>query len=90
MSDLIYYKIRSKNTGLFLKGTPTYHSYDKSGRLFQTLGKTRTFITTVLKRPDSGKIMDSWEIIEYKVQEHAVKQVHEIVSPATLIKILKR
>ena len=45
-----YYKIRSKeNPELFIKGTPYYPQLDKKGRVFQTIGALRTFITCYMK-----------------------------------------
>jgi hypothetical protein len=47
---MVYYKIRNKNTELFIKGTPQYLSSDGTGRIFQKMGQLRTFLTGVMNR----------------------------------------
>ena len=87
---MIYYKIRKKDTDLYLKGTPTYHSYAKEGRVFQKIGSLRTFLSNVLSNQFRSRNISDWEIVEFELTEHAVKGVHEMVKPETLIKLLKR
>ena len=90
---MIVYKIRNKNKpDMYLKGTPTYKSWDKDGRIFQTLGKLRTFLTNSLNidsRRGSNKIGD-WEVVEFELIENSAKGVHEIIKPEQLVKILTR
>jgi hypothetical protein len=90
---MIIYKIRNKNNSeLYLKGTPTYNSWDKDGRIFQTLGKLRTFLTNSLNmdsKRGTNKIGD-WEVIEFELIEQSAKGVHEMIKPAQLIKMLTR
>jgi hypothetical protein len=41
---MIYYKIRHKDDPeKYINGTFMYQNYDKTGRIFQTLGQVRTF-----------------------------------------------
>lgn len=85
---MIVYKIRNKNNPeKFLTGTPTYHSWDKTGRMFQTLGKLRTFLTNAVK---VSKNMGEWDIIEYELTEVSAKSAHEMIKPEQLIKMLTR
>ena len=85
---MIVYKIRNKNNReLFLSGTPTYHSWDKAGRLFQTIGKLRAFLTNSLK---GSANIGNWDIVEYELTENSCKGVHEMIKPEQLIKMLKR
>jgi hypothetical protein len=85
---MIVYKIRNKNNSeLFLTGTPTYHSWDKTGRMFQTIGKLRTFLTNSLK---GERNVGNWDIVEYELTEVSAKGVHEMIKPEQLIKMLKR
>jgi glutaredoxin-related protein len=95
----VMYKIRRKdNPELFLKGTPTYLSYDKSGRIFQTLGKLRTFLTNVMSADSSehrrfksniNRVAD-WEVVEIEMVVTEVKQIHEVISPKKLMELLKK
>lgn len=88
---MIVYKIRSKaNNEMFLHGTPVYNSWNKSGRIFQTLGKLRTFLTSAIARTDHNRDISNWEIVELEMVEKSVKGVHEVVTPKTLVKILTR
>lgn len=85
---MIVYKIRNKsNSELFLTGTPTYHRWEKTGRMFQTIGKLRTFLTNALK--GNGNIGE-WYIVEYELAEVSVKGVHEMIKPEQLIKLLTK
>lgn len=90
---MIVYKIRNKNSpDKFLSGTPTYNRWEKTGRIFQTLGKLRTFLTNALKIDGyrgSNKISD-WEVVEFELIENSAKGVHEMIKPEQLVKILTR
>ena len=84
---MIVYKIRNRNDPeKFLTGTPSYHSWDKTGRMFQTIGKLRTFLTNALKSRNS---VSNWDIVEYELNELSSKGVHEMIKPEQLIKLLK-
>lgn len=88
---MIVYKIRNKNNPeLFLTGTPTYTNWDKTGRMFQTVGKLRTFLTNTLKVQKPGKNVGDWDIVEYELTEVSAKSVHEMIKPEQLMKILTR
>jgi hypothetical protein len=86
---VIVYKIRNKNKSeLFLKGTPTYHSWDKDGRIFPTLGKLRPFLTNSLK--NNYVNVSIWEVVELELVELSAKGVHEMIKPEQLIKMLTK
>jgi len=93
---MIYYKIRNKDTGLFIKGTPAYHSYHKDGRVFQTLGRLRAFLSTVMNLDERYNKFDDqkrnrlseWEIVELEMLVKDVKGVHEVIKADKLIKLL--
>lgn len=88
---MIVYKIRNKNNPeKFLTGTPTYTNWDKTGRMFQTIGKLRTFLTNTLKVQKPGKNIGDWEIVEYELTVKSVNDVHEIIKPEQLVKMLSR
>jgi hypothetical protein len=87
------YKIRSISKGLYVKGTPVYRSYDTNGRLFNSLGALRTFLTNVMGYNKSGyysQDMSDWEVVEYELVMQEVKPLHEIIKPEKLIQLLKQ
>lgn len=95
----VMYKIRRKDDPeLFLKGTPAYHSFDKSGRIFQTLGQLRTFLTNIMSTDDrvnriekrhQNRVAD-WEIVEIEMVVREVKGIHEIITAKKLMELLKK
>jgi predicted DNA-binding helix-hairpin-helix protein len=100
---MIYYKIRNKDTGLFVKdtelfvkGTPAYHSYNKDGRVFQTLGRLRSFLTNVMTNDqhynkfhdEKRNRLSEWEIVELEMVVKDVKGIHEVIKADKLIKLL--
>ena len=92
---MIYYKIRKKDDPeLFVKGTPFYQSYDKSGRIFQTLGQLRTFVTGVMNsdsRSDRGRNrVSEWEVVELEMVIKEVKGVHEIITAKKLKELIMK
>lgn len=92
-----YYKIRYKDDPeKYIKGTPAYQSFDKTGRTFQTLGQLRTFLTGVMNS-DTWKAnhggtpqnrVANWEIVELEVTEKAVKGVHEVITAKKLKELI--
>ena len=87
---MIYYKIRSKkNPELFRKSDGTWN---KSGKVYDTLGKLRTTITLIMNN-SYGSVreqVDDWEIVEFEVVEKEVKQVHEVIKPERLLQLLSK
>ncbi len=90
MTNLTYYKIRKKSDPeLFRKADG---SWNKSGKVYDTLGKLRATITNKMNSYfDSvrGEIQD-WEIVEYEVRVKEVRQLHEIVKPEKVWDLLKK
>lgn len=92
---MIYYKLRNKdNPEIFVRGTPRYQSYDKIGRIFQSLGQLRTFITGVMKEDSSYKSKRSsvsdWEVVELEMVIKEVKGVHEVITQKKLMELLTK
>lgn len=92
---MIYYKIRLKSEpDFFVKGTPYYLSYDKVGRIFQTLGKLRAFLTSVMNSSDSSyhkrADISDWEIVELEFVEKNVKGVHEVITAKKLKELIMK
>ncbi len=87
---MICYKIRSKsNPEMYLKGTPAYSSYDKTGRVFQKIGQLRAFLTAVINGHRENSISD-WEIVELEMVIKEVKGVHEVIKADKLLKLLTK
>lgn len=88
---MIVYKIRNKNNPeKFLSGTPTYHRWEKNGRIFQTVGKLRTFLTNSLKIERTVSKIGDWEVVELELVEVSAKGVHEMIKPEQLVKMLTK
>ncbi len=88
---MTYYKIRNKGTGLFVKGSPTYLSYDGTGRIFQKMGHLRTFLTGIMNRRWGSNIdFNDWEILELEMVVKEVKEVIDVVDPKKIVEILAR
>lgn len=90
MTSLTYYKIRNKNNPeLFRKADGTWN---KSGKVYDTLGKLRATITNKLNSYSeySRRSTEDWEIVEYEVVVKEVKQLHEVIKPERLVDLLKR
>jgi hypothetical protein len=96
---MIYYKIRLKSDPeKYIKGTPHYQSSDKTGRIFQSLGQLRTFLTGVMNvdewnsknggRPHN-RVAD-WEVVELEMVVKEVKGVYEVITPKKLVELLKK
>lgn len=85
----IYYKLRHKETGLYVKGTPYYLSYDGTGRIFQKLGSLRSFLTGAMQVEHRKSQIPNWEVVELEMVVKEVKDVHKVIKPEKLMKILK-
>jgi hypothetical protein len=95
-----YYKIRYKDDPeKYIKGTPAYQSFDKTGRMFSSLGQLRSFLTGVMNTDSNYKRYDStsnrnrvanWEVIEYELTEKEVKDIHEVISAKKLKELLMK
>ena len=86
---MIYYKVRSKDTGKYFKNRG-FNGTLESGKIWTTLGKLRTSITLMTKYHYSPPNFSDWEIVEFEVKEVAVKDVHEIVTAKTLVRMLSK
>ena len=90
MTNLTYYKIRSnKNPELFRKADG---SWNKSGKVYDTLGKLRTVITSHMNSTSEyhrEKIQD-WEFVEYEVTVKEVRQLIDVVDKKKVWELLKK
>lgn len=87
---MIVYKIKQKNSELYLKGTPYYPSYDDKGRIFSKLSQVRSFLTLSLKIPRRRDEVTNWNIISYRLEVDQVCDVHEIVKSEKILEMLKQ
>lgn len=87
---MIYYKIRSKKNPDFFRKSDG--SWNKSGKVYDTLGKLRATITNKLNSYYGSvrEEVDDWEIVEFEVVERDVKQVHELIKPERLMQLLSK
>lgn len=90
-----YYKIRYKDDPeKYIKGTPMYQSYDKTGRIFQSLGQLRTFLTGVMNadgRGDSNRNrVAEWEVVELEMVVKDTKGVHEVFTAKKIKELLMK
>ena len=84
---------------MYVKGTPYYHSYDKTGRIFQSLGNMRSFLTSVMNaddrnnrygdRDNRNRIAD-WEVVELEMVVKDVKGVHEVITAKKLKEMIMK
>lgn len=74
---------------MYVKGTPVYHGYDKNGRVFQSMGALRSFITNVMNNTYRNNDVTDWQVVEYEMQVRDIREVHEIIKPEKLVKLLK-
>ena len=90
MTNLTYYKIRKKSDPELYRKSDG--SWNKSGKVYDTLGKLRATITMNMNSYSDyarEKVKD-WEIVEFEVRVKEVKQLHEIVKPEKVWDLLKK
>lgn len=89
-----YYKLRYKDDPeKYVKGTPMYHSYDKTGRIFQSLGNLRSFLTGVMNddaRFKERNCVAEWEVVELEMVIKDTKDVHEVFTAKKIKELLMR
>ena len=96
---MIMYKIRKKDDPeMFVKGTPYYLSYDKTGRIFQKIGQLRSFLTSVINADTRYSKIDEthinriadWEVVELEMVVKDVKGVHEVITAKKLKELIMK
>ena len=89
-ASMLYYKIRNKNDPTLFRLSDG--RWNKSGKVYDTLGKLRATITNKLNSHwgDVRKQVQDWEIVEFEVIEKEVKQVHEVIKPERLMDLLSK
>lgn len=83
-----HYKVRLRGSKLFHTGR-YYGKWHAIGKTYTTLGKLRAFLTRSFNDENMRKDIPDYEIVEYTVQETALKQVHEVLDPKKFMALLK-
>lgn len=79
-----YYKLRSRtNPEMFRKADG---SFNKTGKVYDTLGKLRSFLTTHI-RYQKGLPADL-EVVEYEVTEVSVKRLDEVITKDRFLELI--
>lgn len=86
----VYYKIRHKETGLYVKGTPAYLSYDATGRIFQKIGQLRAFLTGVMNNKWKSESVNNWEILELETVIKDTKEIIDVIDKKKILQMLAR
>ena len=90
MTNLTYYKIRKKSDPTQFRKADG--SWNGSGKVYDTLGKLRTVITSYMNSTSDyhrSQLRD-FEIVEYEVRVKEVKQLIDIVKPEKVWNLLKK
>jgi hypothetical protein len=86
----MYYKIRNKHDPELFRLSDG--RWNKSGKVYDTLGKLRATITMHMNSHSdhSRAQIHNWEIVEFEVRVKEVKQLHDIVDPKKVWELLKK
>lgn len=90
MTNLTYYKIRKKSDPELYRKSDG--SWNKSGKVYDTLGKLRATITMNMNSYSEyarEKVKD-WEIVEFEVRVKEVKQLIDVIKPEKVWDLLKK
>lgn len=90
MTTLTYYKIRKKSDPELYRKSDG--SWNKSGKVYDTLGKLRATITMNMNSYSEyarEKVKD-WEIVEFEVRVKEVKQLIDVIKPEKVWDLLKK
>jgi hypothetical protein len=96
---MIYYKIQHKITKRWSKGGAYVNAEgngycwsEKGGKVWDTLGKLRAHLTTHLPKytGDYGTDMSNWQVVELEIVEKDRKDVHEVMDPKKILKLVSQ
>jgi len=96
---MIYYKIQHKITKRYSKGGAyvdadgnNMYWVEKGGKVWDTLGKLRAHLTSHMPKytGDYGTDMGNWQVIELEIVEKDRKDVHEVMDPKKILKLLSQ
>lgn len=91
-----YYVIRHKETGQYIKGTPSYHRWSVDPRLFNSIRQLRSFITGILTynkaRREQWAYMcvdiSQWVVDEMTLTVTDTKELHQVVTGKKMMELL--
>ena len=90
-----YYVIRHKETGQYIRGTPSYHKWSVDPRLFPSIGQLRSFITAILtynkeRRERAYMCVDisQWIVDEMTLAVTETKELHQVVTAKKMMELL--
>jgi hypothetical protein len=93
---VIYYVIRHKETGQYIKGTPSYHKWSVDPRLFPSIGQLRSFITAILTYNKDRREnwayqcvdISQWVVDEMTLTVTDTKELHQVVTGKKIMELL--
>jgi hypothetical protein len=62
----------------------------EKGKTFDTIGKLRSYLTRCMRDDYMRKFLGDFEIVEFQVQQVAVKELVDIVKPEKVMELLKQ
>lgn len=84
------YKIRHRETGLYSTGGQ-YPSWTRAGKTWSKLGTLRSHLAQHLGSDwHRGTDMSAWQVVEIEVREVAEHDVHAILSPQQMMRLLTK
>ena len=90
MNTLTYYKIRKKSNPEYFRKADG--SWNKSGKVYDTLGKLRATITNNMNSHSEytrAEVRD-WEVVEFEVTVKEVKQLIDVIDKKKIFELLKK
>ena len=90
MTNLVYYKIRKKSDPELFR--MANGSWNKSGKVYDTLGKLRATITFNMNSSSdyTRKQVQDWEVVEFEVRVREVKQLVDVIDKKKIWEMLKK
>ena len=91
-----YYVIRHKETGQYIRGTPSYHKWSLDPRLFPSIGQLRSFITGILTYNKARRELlayqcvdiSQWVVDEMTLTVTDTKELHQVVTGKKIMELL--
>lgn len=90
-----HYKIRHRVTGKFSKGGTNAdarglgYCWNTVGKTWVGIGPLRLHLNSHVNRTYPTDVKD-WEVLEIEMHVKAVKPVHEMLNPKTIVQLLKK
>ena len=85
----IQYKIRHKTSKLYSKGN-LYNGWNAKGKTWTSISQLRSYLTRCMNDDYMRSKFGDWEIVEFHVQQVAVRGLIDVVKPEKIMELLKR